>query len=75
MIELKVRHEKYPEGAAPETHISLKQAAIRIDARESDPETLVVLAVDPRALDQAIKRLNESGFEVTLGGRASYSPR
>jgi hypothetical protein len=75
MIELKVRHEKHPEDAAREANMSLKQAAIDLDARESDPETLVVFAVDPKALDRAIRRLNESGFEVTLGGRAPYSPR
>jgi len=75
MVELKVRHEKNPEGAAAEAIKRLKQAVIDIDARESDADTLMVSAVDPRRLAQAIKSLNHSGFEVTLGGHKSCAPR
>jgi hypothetical protein len=35
MVELKVRHEKNPEGAAAEAIKCLKQAVIDIDARVS----------------------------------------
>jgi len=54
MVELKVRHEKNPEGAAAEAIKCLKQAVIDIDARESDPETLMVSAVDPRRLGSGV---------------------
>jgi hypothetical protein len=66
---LKVRHEKSPEGAAAEAIKYLKQAVIDIEAREFDPETLKVSAVDPRrlkSLNQAPGKVSqEPGFPAT----------
>jgi hypothetical protein len=64
MVELKVRHEDYPDGAAAEALKCLKRANVNIDGRELYAERILISADDPKLFDAAIAALKAARFSV-----------